>query len=145
MWLCQVSVAARGISDLPCSMQDFRVAPCQLLVAVFDKGLNPGPLHWEHRVLATGHQGGPYPQAFISATGKATVIDDVSILGLFSFLLFLQLLNESGRRFQASPSRGRFLLPGGVFSFSSSFRAPASPGFRVSVSPGQPSLQATIP
>ena len=57
MWLCQVSVAAWGISGLPCSMQDLRVALCQLLVAVCDKGLNPGPLHWEHRVLATGPPG----------------------------------------------------------------------------------------
>ena len=54
MWLCQALVAARGISDLPCSMQDLIVAPCELLVAACDKGLNSGPLHWERRVLATG-------------------------------------------------------------------------------------------
>ena len=54
MWLCQALVAARGISDLPCSMQDLIVAPCELLVVACDKGLNSGPLHWERRVLATG-------------------------------------------------------------------------------------------
>ena len=35
IWLCEILVAAWGI-QFP------------------DQGLNPGPLHWEHRVLATG-------------------------------------------------------------------------------------------
>ena len=28
-------------------------------IKFFDQGLNPGPLHWEHEVLATGPPGSP--------------------------------------------------------------------------------------
>lgn len=43
-------------------MQDVLVAAYELLVAVCgiefpDQGSNLGPLHWEHRVLATGQSG----------------------------------------------------------------------------------------
>ena len=49
LWLHQVLVVACGIfscniQTLSCSMSP-------------DQGLNPGPLHWEHRVLATGPPG----------------------------------------------------------------------------------------
>ena len=40
---------------LHCSMQDLLVAACGIQFP--DQGLNPRPLHWEHRVLATGLPG----------------------------------------------------------------------------------------
>ena len=40
---------------LHCSMQDLLVAACGIQFS--DQGLNPGALHWEHRVLATGLPG----------------------------------------------------------------------------------------
>ena len=44
---------------LRCSTWDLLAAVCKLLVATRglqfpDQGSNPGPLHWEHGVLATG-------------------------------------------------------------------------------------------
>ena len=40
------------------------VVVCELLVMAYgiwfpDQGWSPGPLHWEHGVLALGHQGSP--------------------------------------------------------------------------------------
>ena len=45
-----------------CGLWDLLVAACGLLAVVCriqfpDQGLNPGPLHWEHRVLTTGPPG----------------------------------------------------------------------------------------
>ena len=42
-----------------CSMRTLLVSACKLLVEAYgillpDQGYNPGPLHWEHEVLATG-------------------------------------------------------------------------------------------
>ena len=47
------------------------VAACKLLVAAFriqfpGQGSNPGPLHWEHGVLASGPPGSPYRLLFYS-------------------------------------------------------------------------------
>ena len=47
---------------LSCGMQALLVAACELLVAACriyfpDQGSNPGRVHWEHGVLATGPQG----------------------------------------------------------------------------------------
>ena len=60
IWLCWVFVAAHRISSLPCSLQDLLAAACTLLVATFSiqlLELNPGPLHWEGRLLTTGPPG----------------------------------------------------------------------------------------
>ena len=58
-----------GMWDLCCGMQDLQLqhtgsssAACELLVAACgiqfpDQGSNPGPLHWECGVLATGPPG----------------------------------------------------------------------------------------
>ena len=59
IWPHQVLVVAQGIFDLSCGMQDLSVAACKLLVTADgvqfpDQGSNPGLLHWERGVLATG-------------------------------------------------------------------------------------------
>ena len=54
-----------AVSGLSCSVQEllvvafelFLVAACGIYFS--DQGANPGPLHWEHRVSATVHQGSP--------------------------------------------------------------------------------------
>ena len=61
-WLCQVLVAAHGIFHLCCNRHDLSVAAWELLgvaggIKFPDQGLNPVPLHWECRVLATGPLG----------------------------------------------------------------------------------------
>ena len=61
-WLCQFLVSALEIFNLCCGIRDFfffLVASCELLVVACgiyfpNQRLNPGPLHWEQRVLATG-------------------------------------------------------------------------------------------
>ena len=52
IWLCRVLVTARGIFSSACELL---VAACG--ISFMDKELNPGPLHWELRVLATGLPG----------------------------------------------------------------------------------------
>ena len=54
-----IFLAASGPS---CGMRDLLVAACELLVAAYgiqfpDQRLNPGPLHWDYRVPATGPPG----------------------------------------------------------------------------------------
>ena len=50
----QVTVEAHEIC-LPCGLHNLLVVACGSLLP--DHGSNPGPLHWEHRVLATGPPG----------------------------------------------------------------------------------------
>ena len=64
-----------AVSGLSWGMQDLcpslwpvgsSVEACKLLIAARgihfpDQGSNPGPLHWEHRVLATGPPGNAPP------------------------------------------------------------------------------------
>ena len=61
-WLCQVLVAAHGIFHLCCNRHDLSVAAWELLgvaggIKFPDQGLNPVPLQWDSRVLATGPLG----------------------------------------------------------------------------------------
>ena len=55
VWLHQALVAAWGTFDLRCSMQDLSVVTFRLYFPA--QRLNPGSLHWEHGVLATGPLG----------------------------------------------------------------------------------------
>ena len=53
------NLAASGLS---CGKRNLLVVACELLVAACgilfpDQGSNPGPLHWERGVLATGPPG----------------------------------------------------------------------------------------
>ena len=58
MWLHQVLAVTCGIFDLCCSMQDLLAVACELSCSMWDLVPRPWtkaqPLHWEHRVLATG-------------------------------------------------------------------------------------------
>ena len=53
IWLCQVLLAAPRIFS--CNMKTLRIIACGIHIP--DQGSNPGPLHWEHGVLATGPLG----------------------------------------------------------------------------------------
>ena len=60
VWLCPVLVAARGVFNLYCSSPYLLVAACGIYF--LNQESNPGPLHWERRVL--DHQGSPQNTAF---------------------------------------------------------------------------------
>ena len=63
-WPRQVLAAAHGNSDLYCSPCGLLVAACGILFP--DQGLNPGTLHWERGVLATGPPGSPWTRPLLS-------------------------------------------------------------------------------
>ena len=53
---------SRDTRVFSCGTRDFLAVACKLLLAACgiwfpDQGSNPGPLHWEHGVLATGPSG----------------------------------------------------------------------------------------
>ena len=56
IWLHQVLVEAHGIFNFHCSKWGLLAYRIQFP----DQGSNPGALHWELRVLATGPPGNPY-------------------------------------------------------------------------------------
>ena len=59
------------VPGLSCSTQDLLVAACELLVAacmrdlVPHPGIEPGPLHWEHRSLPIGPPGKSLTKNFL--------------------------------------------------------------------------------
>lgn len=54
IWLCWILVAKLRISDFHCGLQDHLLR--HVRSSSPDQGSNPGPLLWEHRVLATDHR-----------------------------------------------------------------------------------------
>ena len=66
VWLYQVFVVAREIfvvahGILSCVMSTLS---CSVWDLVSDQELNPGPMHWEYRVLATDHKRSPQNKIF---------------------------------------------------------------------------------
>ena len=61
-WLRQVFVAARGVFIATCGVFSccMRTLSCGMHAGSSPRpGVEPGPLHWERRVLSTGPQGSP--------------------------------------------------------------------------------------
>ena len=82
-----IYLAALGFS---CGMQDILVEACGIQFP--DQGSNPGPLHWEHRVLITGSPG-KSPLVFIIISvillfycGKICIIMQFTIFTIFTIL-----------------------------------------------------------
>ena len=61
IWLCQVLIAAHGIFDLCCKVWSLN---CSMWDLIPWPGMEPGPLHCQHGVLATGSSGKYLKQTF---------------------------------------------------------------------------------
>ena len=98
IWLCWVLLAAHRIFQL--RHLGSLVVACELLVVTCgiqfpDQGSNPGPLHWECIVLATGHQGSPCKVLIYFPTSKVYSPMSVLLLDLGSTSQQGFLLNPS--------------------------------------------------
>ena len=67
-----------AVLGLSFGIQDLLVAPYR--ISFPDRGSNLDPLHWEHRVLATGSPGKSLAEAFVSAKSVLFLLVDAGYM-----------------------------------------------------------------
>ena len=82
IWLHQVSVAARGI-QFP------------------NRGSNPGPLHWKHRILATRPPGKSPGQILNASLNLKGYLGHINIVLVIVFPLYIELNHKHGGKTEA--------------------------------------------